>query len=142
MISSFYGPLPGSFNDLNILDYSRLNEIMERHCRNYYLYGDAAYISRGSKFMTAFTPPSSDQEKSINLLMNSYRTEVEHSFAVVSNNFSFPDFSRAQKINLTNIIMEYTVCILFCNIINCYSPNQRSQRFNMVPPSIRNYLHA
>jgi hypothetical protein len=92
--------------------------------------------------MTAFTPATSEEEKRINVLMNSFRTEVEHSFAVVSNNFSFTNLSRMQKLNLGNTIREYTISVLFCNILNCFRPNQVSQRFDMNPPSITEYLNS
>jgi hypothetical protein len=142
LISSFFGPLPGSHNDLNILDESGLTRVMDEFCGQYYLYGDSAYVSRGPRFMTAFTPATSEEEKKINVLMNSFRTEVEHSFAVVSNNFSFTNLSRMQKLNLGNTIREYTISVLFCNILNCFRPNQVSQRFDMNPPSITEYLNS
>jgi hypothetical protein len=141
LISSFYGPLPGSNNDLNILDDSGLSDIMRRHCPDFHLYGDAAYASRGPQFITAFIPPSNEIERTINTVMNSYRTEVEHSFAVVNNSFAYSDLRSSQKIYLTSVIKDYPVCILFCNIMNTFRPNQVSQRFKMAPPSIQEYLN-
>jgi hypothetical protein len=35
LISSFFGPLPGSHNDLNILDESGLTRVMDEFCGQY-----------------------------------------------------------------------------------------------------------
>jgi hypothetical protein len=141
-ISSFYGPLPGCFNDINILQESGLREILENSNSPYHLYGDAIYASQGTKFMTAFTPPENLIQEEINALLNSLRTEVEHSFAVISNQFSSYDFSRLQKVRLSPIFIEMPIMVLLANCMNTFRPNQISQKFDLRPCSLRHYLHG
>lgn len=141
-ISSFYGPLPGCFNDINILHESGLREILEIKSGRYHLYGDAIYASQGPKFITAFTPPENKLQEEINTMLNSLRTEVEHSFAVIANQFSDYDFSRLQKVRLSPIIIEMPIMVLLSNCMNTFRPNQISQRCGLNPCSLQMYLHG
>ncbi|KAJ3713876.1 hypothetical protein C8R42DRAFT_614300 [Lentinula raphanica] len=73
--------------------------------------------------------------------MSQVRIEVEHGFGVVVNSFPFLNVFRKMQIYTSPIGCYYRVSVLLTNALNCFRPNQTSQKFNCPPPLITEYFH-
>ena len=79
-------------------------------------------------------------ESRYNRKMSKIRTAVEWEFGDVVNKFSFLDFKQPQKIGMSPIGKYYQVGMILKNCLNCVSPNQTSQYFDLDPPTLAEYL--
>lgn len=72
--------------------------------------------------------------------MSSVRVTVEVFFKEVNKYRSAVDFKRKMRIGIGPVGLVYLVAIILINIRNCIHPNQISQYFNCIPPTLNEYL--
>ena len=58
----------------------------------------------------------------------------------ICNYFTFIDFKRQMKVNLSPVGKKYFVCALQENARTCLYGNQVSEKFEIAPPSINEYF--
>jgi hypothetical protein len=150
MIAHLFGPEEGRRNDNHLLADSGLLERCEQHCfiehddgsRQYlHIYGDAAYGDRGTLLCPFATDPMSSEEENFNAEMSHVRIEVEHGYALVVNNWPFLNSTTRHRLFLSPVGAYYRVAVLLTNLLNCLHPNQVSLAFNVLPPTLEEYLH-
>ncbi|KAJ8916944.1 hypothetical protein NQ315_013416, partial [Exocentrus adspersus] len=131
---SLMGPYEGRRHDVGIFRDSNLYTQLEQNCRfpnneNFVLYGDPAY---------AKTYCSTTR---INTRMNTVRQAVEWEFRKIVSEFAFLDFKKNQKLLLQNLDEMYISATILTNCHTCLYGSQASQYFNVVPPTLQQYLH-
>lgn len=92
------------------------------------LYGDSAYPAIEG-LLTAYSEAQTEEEQEYNHVMNAARTEVEHSFAGVTNEFESLDLVRQQRSLLSPVALFYKAAVFFYNIKSCIYGNQTASYF-------------
>ena len=104
------------------------------------IYGDPAYplgVHLQGPFKEARLTP--DME-AYNKAMSEVRVSVEWMFGNITKYFSFVDFKRQMKINLSAIGKMYIVCALLENARTCLYGNIVSTYFELSSPSLQGYF--
>lgn len=131
----------GIFRDSNIY-YELENVAVFPDNVKYILYGDQAY---GIMELLLCPFPGRHQDllphqQEINRSMKILRTAVEWGFQKVLSIFEFLDLKKNQKLLLQDVENFYKVGVFFTNCHTCLYGSQTSQFFNVVPPTIEEYL--
>ena len=105
------------------------------------LFGDPAYGL--SELIISPFPKSgrTDDQQEWNTRMSKVRIEVEHGFALVTNNWQFLRAEWKLRVFLSPVGRYYRVGVLLTNALACLHPNQVSQYFDCAPPSLEEYFH-
>jgi hypothetical protein len=78
-----------------------------------------------------------------NHIMSRARVEVEHSYAMIINNWRQNMRKRDSRIHNSNLSGRYKVSILLNNIMTYIrGGNQVADVFNCKPPTLEEYLHG
>jgi hypothetical protein len=150
LISSLIGPFEGRTNDWAMYTESpvprRLARIMappER--RKLYLYGDSAYHclsgvmapfqhSLGRRYLTA-------EATAFNQVLSSVRISVEHGFGQASKLWGYNSFGKELYSGKQAVAAYFRVAVLLTNCHICLrTRNQTTDRYNVAPPSLEEYL--
>ncbi|KIK53517.1 hypothetical protein GYMLUDRAFT_178808 [Collybiopsis luxurians FD-317 M1] len=109
--------------------------------QNFVIFGDPAY-GYGPHLISPFADDElSDIQHTWNNQMSQVRIEVEHGFGVVTNLWLFLNSFRKMQVLLSPIGRYYHIAVLLMNASNCVSPNQISQRFDCLLPTLDKYFH-
>ena len=141
-----FGPEVGLRNDRRLwvdsgLD-EKLGQLPWQGDLPYVVYADLGY-SLSERLWVPFTGARVTPEMTAaNLAMSRVRVSIEWLFGIFGNHFSFIDFFRTQRILQSPVGLVYRVAVLLTNLHNCMYPNQIAQRFNLAPPSAREYLRG
>lgn len=141
-----FGPIEGRRHDARMLAESQILQAMNNWPMNaqgepFAVYGDQGYPIRAqliSPFRGAGLTP---EQQWFNSTMSKFRQCVEWGFNEIVKNFAFVDFTKNQKILLQPIGKFYIVCTILSNCKCCLYGNQISAYYEIVPPSLENYLN-
>lgn len=144
---SLKGAFPGRRHDAGIFRESNIYTELENVAifpenEKYVLYGDQAYGIM-ELLMCPFPGRQQDlvpHQQVFNQSMKVLRTSVEWGFQKVLSIFAFLDFKKNQKLLLQDVENYYKVGVLLTNCHTCLYGSQTSQFFNVVPPTIEQYL--
>ena len=75
-----------------------------------------------------------------NQAMSEVRVSVEWLFGNITNYFTFIDFKKQMKINLSAVGKMYVVCALLENAHTCLYGNLVSEKFDLQPPSLQEFF--
>ncbi|KAJ3534442.1 hypothetical protein NMY22_g6924 [Coprinellus aureogranulatus] len=146
IIMHVFGPVDGRRHDETVYKESGLEELLAKHFwkpggkHPLFIYGDPAY-SMGPHIMVPYKGPTIDrQQRAFNTKMSRLRQSVEWVFKEMTQQFTFLDFSRSQKILLSPCGLLYLVAILLCNAHTILHNPQIPQYFGCQPPSLPEYF--
>ncbi|KIJ24166.1 hypothetical protein M422DRAFT_195025 [Sphaerobolus stellatus SS14] len=145
MVIHVYGPVEGRRHDETVYKESRLEDILDKHFWTpddspLFVYGDPAY-NVSAHIMAPFKGPVLTQEEhAFNSAMSKIREPVEWFFKEITQQFTYLDYSREQKLFLTPCGLFYLVSVLLCNAHTILHPPQISQYFNCQPPTLEEYF--
>jgi hypothetical protein len=131
----------GIYNDSNLeryLDNLKLPEDDEIH--PYHLYGDKGYTRSVRLACPNEGNHLTPAEKDFNYKMSSLRVSVENGFADITRFWGLITNVRTQCINRSRVACQYTVAAFLTNCITCFNGNSISNRYEIDPPSIEEYL--
>ena len=109
----------------------------EIHC----VYGDPANplgVRLQAPFRTGHL--TADQEN-FNSSIIKFRSSVECIFSDITSYFTFLDFKKNLKIDLSPVCTIYSVCGLLRNALTCFYGSSTSAYFDFPSPSIQEYFH-
>ncbi|KIK58964.1 hypothetical protein GYMLUDRAFT_74737 [Collybiopsis luxurians FD-317 M1] len=110
------------------------------HECNLIVFRDPAYRCN-AHLASPFSNDNITQEQcEWNQEMLQVQIEVEHGFRVVVNNFPFLNVFQKMQIFTSPVRHYYQIGVLLTNALNCFHPNQVSQRFDCPPPLINEYF--
>jgi len=102
------GGVPGSVHDLKLARYGQIKEHLLPH---EFILADKAYVGE-SIFITPIKGTHTKLEEAINMVLNTHREVVEHTFCRIKN---FHCLSQRWRHNLT---LHPIVFQTICNIVN------------------------
>lgn len=147
IVISLFGPVPGRLNDIWMVHKSRLQELIENEFPyegeegfdNYYVYADQGYMSTSS-VLSGVRQPNEKQAR-MNRAWSDQRVSVEWTFGEIVTLWQTLDCFRMQKAQQRIVAVWYLVSVLLTNCYTCMTgKSEASQHFNVVPPSLREYL--
>ena len=146
LIGNLYGPLEGRRHDCALLNLSGLLKQLEKknwtneNGQPYAFYGDPAYPVRDF-FIAPFKGAHiTEDEATFNTSMSSVRECVEWEFGKILRYFAYLDFRKNLKVLLQPVGKYYLIGALLANCHTCLYGNQTSKYFNLMPPTLENYL--
>lgn len=144
LIANLAGPFEGRRHDSTMLYESGLLPNLRRvaHYNNIplCLYGDPAY-PLGVHLQGPFKDRQPTQQmQDYNKAMSKVRVAVEWMFGNITKYFSFIDFKRQMKLNLSAVGKMYVVSALLENARTCLYGNIVSKAFELQPPSLQQYF--
>lgn len=146
LIFYLYGPEVGRRHDTTLLRKSgleeRLQAILLIDGRQFYLYGDAAYMIR-PWLQTAFPRVGATEEQlEYDTGTSAVRVSVEWNYKDVKQMWTINDFSRALKVRKSPIALLYISSALLWNMKICIEQGgQLVSFYNIAPPTLRRYLN-
>lgn len=81
------------------------------------------------------------EQVAFNRAMSSVRQAVEWGFGKVIIEFAFLDFRKNQKLLLQHVGQMYKVGVILTNCHTCLYGSQTGTYFNIVPPTLEQYLN-
>ncbi|KIJ48869.1 hypothetical protein M422DRAFT_162061, partial [Sphaerobolus stellatus SS14] len=145
LVIHVFGPVDGRRHDETVFKESGLAELLEQHFwtpegESLYLYGDAGY-SVGPHIISPYKGPViTPEQQAFNTAMAKIREPVEWVFKEVTQQFTFLDFARSQKILLSPCGVFYLVVLLMCNAHTILHYPQIPKYFACSPPTLREYF--
>jgi hypothetical protein len=140
-----YGPVDGRRHDETVYKESGLASLLDAHFwtpdgQPLYIYGDPAY-NVGPHILSLYRGPAFTREQcAFNTKMSRVHELVEWLFKEVSQQFTYLDFSRSQKILLSPCGLFYLISILLCNAHTILHYPQIPQYFACPPPTLMEYF--
>lgn len=143
IIINLNGAHPGRNHDAAIFRDSEIYDQLQRNVvfqnGQYVLYGDQGYGIR-ELLLVPYANPVTEEQQNFNTAMSSLRVSVEWGFQKVISEFAFVDFKKNQKLLLQDVENFYKVAVLLTNCHSCLYRNQTSFYFNVIPPTLEEYL--
>lgn len=144
LIVNLAGPFEGKRHDSTMLYESgvlpNLRRVAFYNNQPLCLYGDPAY-PLGVHLQGPFKERQRTPEmQAYNKAMSEVRVSVEWMFGNITKYFSFVDFKRQMKVNLSPVGKMYFVSALLENAHTCLYGNIVSQAFQLEPPSLQQYF--
>ena len=140
LVAHMFGPIEGRRHDAFMLAQSGLHEKL-RHLTKpngdpFVLYGDPAYglTQNIGAQLTA-------RQAQFNKRMSKVRISVEWGFGKISQLFAFLDFKKNLKVLLQPVGKYYLVGSILINCHTCLYGSVTSTHFNVMPPTLENYLN-
>ncbi len=144
IIANLAGPYEGRRHDSTMLQQSGLLTSLRRvahfNGQPLCLYGDPAY-PLGVHLQAPFKARVLTAEmQAYNKAMSAVRVSVEWMFGNITKYFSFIDFKKQMKLNLSAIGKMYVVSALLENACTCLYGNIVSTTFELEPPTLEQYF--
>ena len=154
-ISTIYGPCSARVNDIGLMrNLSGLDqflyEIQQGQQTIYCVLGDGIYNCNAlrctrSYFKSFAGLPLSADQIFINDHLKSGRQAIEHTYGAVENLFNICSHPRNYRFgtNRPYAQEQLRMCHLLSNIYTCLNGNAASsyRKFNVMPPTLHEYLH-
>lgn len=121
--------------------YTELMEIAVHGSTTYVIYGDPAYPMSELILKPYCSRILTPEQVAFNRAMSSVRQAVEWEFGKVIIEFAFLDFRKNQKLLLQHVGQMYKVGVILTNCHTCLYGNQTGTYFNIVPPTLEQYLN-
>lgn len=144
LVFALHGPVEGRRHDLTLFRSSGWNTVLEESLstptRQFYIYGDQAYILR-PWVMKPFGGNVTVEQAAFNAQMSSLRVSVEHTYKDLKQMWTSQDFSRKLKVREAPIGTMYKAAALLWNMRTCaYRSGQTIATFRVDPPTLEDYL--
>lgn len=109
--------------------------------RQYYLFGDSAFIMRPWCQVAFNRTIATPEQKVFNTKMSRARVCVEWSYKDVKQQFTKTDFARSFMLRKAPVALEYKMSVLLWNLKVCFhGGGQTGMFFKHSPPTIEQYL--
>ncbi|KAF8585008.1 hypothetical protein K439DRAFT_1646796 [Ramaria rubella] len=148
LMAHLYGPFWAPQNDVGVLGESRLLEMLEEkalqpgsqdgnpvHKQYFQVYGDSAY-GVSPIMLSPFSGAA------FNTAIGAVRISVEHGFGIILQDWPFINCFWKHHIWGTQCGTLFHVAVLLTNTHSCLVPNQTSQQYDCMPPSLAEYFHG
>ena len=143
LFASLTGPFPGSRNDRQKIDESKVLEAFEQALPSLKILGDAGFTFDPTSIMVRNIPANmcDDACRAFNHALASLRVPVEWPFGAILHLFPYLRQATKQKLN-TPLLSFYRVCCMLYNAFICmgYGPREVSEYFSCQPPSLDEYF--
>jgi hypothetical protein len=143
LILHLAGPFEGARHDAFTFLESQLEDMLRDKMtalgRTYRMYGDPAY-TLSDYLLTPFRRTNNRDEIDFNQIMAGVRIAVEWSFGKVLQLFSFNDYSKNLKIDLQPVAKLYVISVVLANIHTCLYQSQIGTKFELMAPTVEEYL--
>ena len=144
LTANLAGPYEGRRHDSTILQESGLLQNLRRVAHHdgqpLCLYGDPAYPLNVHLQAPFPTRGITHEMEAYNKAMSAVRVSVEWMFGNITKYFSFIDFKRHMKVNLSAVAKMYLVSALLENARTCLYGNIVSKTFDLQPPTLDQYF--
>ncbi len=145
LILSSFGPIDGRRSDAFMLLASgivpQLPQMADNAGTIYRIFGDSIYPMLPQLFRMFRAPAPGSPQEALNRVMSGCRVSVEWGFNLVTNTFQTVDFTRWNRMWMTNPSRQYRVATLLTNCLTCIrGSNQVAVFFQCAPPSVTDYL--
>jgi nuclease HARBI1 len=145
LMANLYGPIPGRRHDSHMLNESDVltswhHKMSRLNPPHYCFYGDSGYPLEQNLITPYFGNRISQSEHEFNEVMSKLRVCVEWEFGKLVNEFAFIDFPKNQKLLLQPVAKQFFVSAILKNCHTCLYGCQTSSYFNLIPPTLENYL--
>lgn len=145
LVFSLFGSLAGRRHDLTVLRSSGWEQILENSLliddRQFYLYGDSAYMLRPYIMRPFIGEELSEDQVQSNGQMSSLRESVEHNYKDIKQQWVSQDFPRNLKVRQSPISLLYKASAVLWNFRVCaYKCGQVHLKFNVEPPTLNTYI--
>lgn len=147
LIGRLDGPIIGRRHDAAVLYLSDVlcemtTFFAKRDGSNFAVYGDPGYSNQKYiKVGYKNHKKLNDKQKEFNKIMSSLRVSVEYGFGMIVSQFAFLDFTKTQKLLLSNLKKMYYVAAFLVNCQSCMrGRNQISDIFRSYVPTLGEYL--
>jgi hypothetical protein len=144
LIPSLIGPFEGRMNDQSMFLNSGLEEILLQLFdgnKPLYIYADSGY----SYLYTLVTPflrqyGLLSSERQFNKELACHRISIEQAFGLVVNLWKGNAFKIQLQIGRMPAAAFYEISLLLTNCFTCLRGNPVSERYNIKPPTLEQYL--
>lgn len=140
-----HGPEVGRRHDMFLYASSgmdaQLLDVMTVNGKQFIVYGDSGYSWRVYLEVPFAGANLSAVQKAFNKAMSAVRISVEWYFKCVKQLWSFVDSKRKLRVRQMPVGLVYQAAVLLTNLHNCIQPNEISQYFACVPPSLEAYIN-
>jgi hypothetical protein len=140
LIFNLFGPISGRRHDSFMLAESNLLQKFENQMPTYCVYGDPAYPHRPQLQCGYRGHNLTLEQKEFNKRMSMHRVVVEWVFGKIVSLFAFLDFKKNLKLYLQPVGKLYIIGALLTNCHTCLYVSQTSEKFNINPPTLKQYL--
>ena len=144
IIYDTFGPLPGRRHDIILLQDSdlnhRLHNVQQGNLMQYKVYADKAYNDMSHVLGAYHGLDNQPWQLEDNDTLKRVRIGVEWAFGKVVSNNKYIDYYKGMSIKLQPVAKMYRVAILFANVHTCLYGSQSSLYFNILPPTLEEYL--
>lgn len=145
LMFALYGPEVGRRHDLTLYYNSGWDEVLEQSLfingRQFYIYGDKAYLLRPWMQRPFILVENGSDEAWVNHEMSRVRIIVEHNYKDVKQFWITQDFARNLKVRQCPIAYLYKASAILTNFRVClYKSGQTISRFLLDPPTLDEFL--
>jgi nuclease HARBI1 len=144
MVLDLFGPVEGRRHDMHLFRQSGIEDDLQRALvvggRQYYIYGDPAYVLRPYLQVGYHGTDLTIEQKAFNASMSSVRISVEWAFKDVKKYFTHLAFPRKLVLGNTPAAKWYICAAVLWNFRNCMSGSEKSQFYKCDPPTIDEYI--
>jgi hypothetical protein len=133
-------------NDLFSLRHSEINDKIARaqirQDVQYFIYGDSAYATLDTSHIRARHNHEelTVREKLENRALSSVREIIEWDYGEVGNFFRLVSYKKVLQMMNMPVKQMYLTALILRNAFNTMQPNNTSQYFNLLPPSLEEWL--
>jgi hypothetical protein len=145
LTADMYGPMSVRRNDLRLLGDSEIELELEGlqldWDRKVIIFGDSIYPI--GEFLKSYltNPGNNDRISTHNGAMKSVRISIEWNYATTAALFEYvKDVKKLRLLRKRTTVKIYTVCTILRNCHVCLYGSQSSIYFNIVPPSLSDYI--
>nr|CAI5867325.1 unnamed protein product [Callosobruchus analis] len=146
LIVNLKGAFPGRRHDARIYRESNIRDELRQTVvfdhERFVLFGDQGY-GLSEVLFTPFPGRTEDlqpHQQQFNSVMKLLRIAVEWGFQKVLAEFAFVDFSKNQKLLLQDLESLYKTAVLLTNCHTCIYSSQTAMYFNIIPPTLEEYI--
>nr|CAI5833161.1 unnamed protein product [Callosobruchus analis] len=146
LIVNLKGAFPGRRHDARIYRESNIRDELRQTVvfdhERFVLFRDQGYALSEVLF-TPFPGRTEDfqpHQQQFNSVMKLLRIAVEWGFQKVLAEFAFVDFSKNQKLLLQDLESLYKTAVLLTNCHTCIYSSQTAMYFNIIPPTLEEYI--
>lgn len=146
LVYHMFGPEEGRRHDMTLFRRSGIEEHLASSLlvggRQFYIYGDPAYVLRPYLQVGFKGSVLSDEQKAFNKSMSLVRVSVEWAFKDLKKYFTHVDSSRKMVLQKVPVAKWYLVSAVLWNFRACMYGSQSATFFNCSAPSFEDYISS
>lgn len=144
LVFHMFGPMEGRRHDITLFRKSGLEDVLEAEFevegRQFYLFGDPAYVLRAYMQKAFEGAALSEAQRAFNKAMAECRTAVEWGFKDIRKYFTHVDMPRKMGIRKVPVARLLYVSAFLWNLRACLYGSQTATFFDCAPPTLEEYL--